>query len=158
MRNIQVVSKFSRHLTDLPLFSSLSQEQHEVLLQNAEVIGYEAGEILFRGGDPAESFYILRTGRVKISRVSPSGHEVVLHLAAPPHMVGCRGLTRPESCYSADGIAVDAVVALRFTRQRFLKAVAHIPQVFFSMLVDMTLRLNESYTLQSALLEPVEQR
>ncbi len=158
MKAIQVVPKFSHHLTDLPLFSSLNQDQRRVLLQNAEIVGFEPGDLLFREGDPAESFYFLRAGRVKVCRVSPSGHEVVLHLSEPPHMVGCRALTRSGSHYPADGVAVDAVVALRFTRQRFLKSVSHIPEVFFSMLADMNLRLSEIYSLQSSLFEPVERR
>ena len=158
MKVIQPSMEFCGTLTDLPLFSSLSGEQRMTLLKCAEVVACDKGELFFRQGDPAESFLILKTGRVKMRKLSPSGHEVVLHLAGPPHMIGCKGLTLPGSTYPADAVAVDAAIALRFTRKRFLQTVADMPDVFFELLIVMNRRLSEIFMLQSALLEPVECR
>nr|WP_243435879.1 Crp/Fnr family transcriptional regulator [Acanthopleuribacter pedis] len=124
----------------------------------ASVVSYEPGEFLFREGEPAERFFILKRGRVKMRRLCRSGKEAVLHLSAPPHMIGCKGLTIPGSRFPADAVAVDPVIALGFRREVFLKQVAHIPEVFFSLLVELNRRLSEIYTLQATLLEPTEKR
>ncbi len=158
MKTIHPSAAFLATLADLPLFAGLAERQRETLLHCAQALAFEPGETLFREGEPAEGFFILKTGRAKIRRLSPSGHEVVFQLAAPPHMIGCKGLTLPGSRYPADGVAVDAVIALRFTRERFLRSAADTPDVFFSLLVDMNRRLSEIFTMQSALQEPVEQR
>jgi len=158
MRVIQPSMEFCDSLTDLPLFASLGREQRMALLKCAEVVGCDKGELFFRHGEPAESFLILKTGRVKMRRLSPSGNEVVLHLAAPPHMIGCKGLTLPGSTYPADAVAVDAAIALRFTRERFLQSVGDMADVFFGLLIDMNRRLSEVFAMQSALLDPVECR
>lgn len=158
MKVIQPNQDFVRTLKVLPLFESLSEQQCAALLQCATVVSCEAGEMLFREGDPAEGFYILKTGRVKMRRISSSGKEIVLHLSGPPHMIGCKGLTLPGSRYPADAVAVDAVIALGFKRDRFLSQVSDVAEVFFSLLVNLNRRLSEIYTLQAAISEPVEQR
>ncbi len=143
---------------EIPMFSGLTRRQCEILMQCAYIIRCNAGELLFHQGDPAGGFFLLRKGRVKMRKISSNGHEVILHLAAPPHMIGCKALTLPGSTYPADAVAIEAVESLRFTRDRFLKAVSESPDVFFSLLIDMNRRLSEIYTLQANLLEPVQQR
>ncbi|MCB1053299.1 MAG: Crp/Fnr family transcriptional regulator [Acidobacteria bacterium] len=145
-------------LGNLPMFAGLDKPQRLALSKCTDVERFKPDAILFREGDQAEGFFILKQGRVKMRKISPNGHEVVLHLSRPPHMIGCRALTWKGSSYPADAVAVDEVEALRFTRDRFLKAVSDVPDVFFGLLIDMNRRLGEIYTLQSALLEPVEQR
>lgn len=158
MKRIEPNEDFVNSLTALPLFQNLNACQRLALLECASIIACDAGETLFREGDPAESFFILKTGRVKMRKISPSGREVVLHLSAPPHMIGCKSLTLPNSLYPADAVAVDTVIALQFTRESFLEKCAGIAGVFFELLIDMNRRLSEIYTLQSALQEPVGMR
>jgi CRP/FNR family transcriptional regulator len=150
--------RFIESLTALPLFQCLTPQQRKVLVDCATVIYCEPGEFLFREGDRAEGFFILKSGRTKMRRISSSGKEIVLHLSSPPQMIGCKALTAPGTTYPADAVAVDAVIALGFKRENFLDKVAHVPGVFFSLLVEFNHRLSEIYTLQSNLLEPIEKR
>lgn len=145
-------------LGGLPMFAGLDPDQRLALSRCTLVERFRADEILFCEGGVAEGFYILKSGRVKMRKISRTGHEVVLHLASPPNMIGCRALTWKGSHYPADAVAVEDVEALRFTRDLFLQAVSSVPDVFFGLLIDMNRRLSEIYTLQAALLEPVEQR
>ena len=145
-------------LKELPMFAGLSPDQRKALMKCAYIIRCNAGECLFQEGEEASGFFILRRGRVKMRKISSSGHEVVLHLSSPPHMIGCKALTLPGSTYPADAVAIEEVEALRFTRELFLKTVAETPDVFFGLLIDMNRRLNEIYTLQSSLLEPIQKR
>ena len=145
-------------LKELPMFAGLTPNQRKALMKCAYIIRCNAGECLFKEGEEASGFFILRRGRVKMRKISSSGHEVVLHLSSPPHMIGCKALTIPGSTYPADAVAIEEVEALRFTRELFLKTVAETPDVFFGLLIDMNRRLNEIYTLQSSLLEPIQKR
>jgi len=142
----------------LPMFAALTRAQREALLKCAYTVERKAGAALFHEGDPAGDFYILLRGRVKMRKISSTGHEVILDLATSPHMIGCKALTRPGSTYPADAIAIEDTAALRFSRDRFIKVVAEVPDVFFTMLVNMNMRLSEIYTLKAALMEPVELR
>lgn len=44
---------------------------------------YQAGEVLFREGDPVTGIFLLRRGRVKVTTVSADGREQLLHLLSP---------------------------------------------------------------------------
>ncbi|RME35383.1 MAG: cyclic nucleotide-binding domain-containing protein, partial [Deltaproteobacteria bacterium] len=41
------------------------------------------GEVLFADGDPAEGFFIVGSGKVKIYKLSPEGKERILHIIHP---------------------------------------------------------------------------
>lgn len=158
MKLLNPSETFVDHLTDLPLFSGLDRSHRWALLKTAKIVSAESGDFLFREGDPALGFFILKTGRVKLRKISASGHEVVLHIAEPPHMIGCKGLTLPGSICPADAVAIDATISLHFQRELFLKEVANSPEVFFSLLVNLNQRLSEVFALRSTLQEPVAQR
>jgi CRP-like cAMP-binding protein len=53
-------------LGDIPLFSGLTAEQLELIGGCGSHTGFEAGETLFREGDPADTFYVVRRGTVAI--------------------------------------------------------------------------------------------
>ncbi len=149
---------FLESLGDLPLFKGMSTEERSALLDCAEVTTCRAGDLLFREGEPANGFFILKCGRVKMRRITSGGREVVLHLSSPPHMIGCKGLTMPGSRYPADAVALEDVIALGFTREKFMAQAADKPELFFSLLVNLNYRLSEIYTLQAAMAIPTEQR
>ncbi len=158
MKVIQPSMAFCETLTDLPLFASLNAQQRLALLSCAEIVLCEKGELFFRQGEKADRFLLLKSGRVKMRRLNPNGNEVVLHLSAPPQMIGCKGLTLPGSSYPADAVAVDTTVALRFGRNLFLDVVGEMPDVFFGLLIDMNRRLSDVFALQTSLRESVDSR
>ncbi len=143
---------------DLPMFRGLDDQQLQGLLDRSQTTRYCAGERIFRAGDAADRFLILRRGRVKLRRFSGNGQEVALHIAAPPQMIGCKALTTPGSVYPADAVALDEVHALSFRRDPFIEAAGQCPGVFFELLVNLHQRMSQILTIQAAKFEPVQQR
>ncbi|HHN66879.1 MAG TPA: Crp/Fnr family transcriptional regulator [Thermopetrobacter sp.] len=48
-----------------------------------KTIDLKTGETLFRQGDAARGMYLLETGRVRLVRHTPDGHQVPLHTVSP---------------------------------------------------------------------------
>lgn len=44
--------------------------------------------MFFREGDPADSFFVLHSGSVKLTQLTPEGHQVVLRLIGPGDAFG----------------------------------------------------------------------
>lgn len=65
-------------LRRLPLFSGLSPDGMRTLLQHATVRMYPANNILFLHGDPADQFFVLFDGWVKLFRETEDGKESVI--------------------------------------------------------------------------------
>jgi CRP-like cAMP-binding protein len=63
------------------LLSQLSQEQLERVARRAARLGLEDGQMLFSQGDPAERFYLVLSGQVRLFRLSPDGAEKVIEIA-----------------------------------------------------------------------------
>lgn len=63
-----------------PLFADVSAATLDDLLCDARVGTYARGQILFLRGDPAERFYLLLDGWVKIFLDTPSGEQTVLEI------------------------------------------------------------------------------
>ena len=61
-----------------PFLRNLSQQHVHMLLAGATVVEFDAGEIIFREGEPANRFYLIETGEVELeSRCANFG---TLHL------------------------------------------------------------------------------
>src|ERR1700730_2907749 len=69
------------HLRGVPMFSDLSPDFIEHLKQSVELQRFAPGEVIARQGDPAESFYLVRIGFVKISENYPGGEMVLAYLS-----------------------------------------------------------------------------
>ncbi|MEO1140520.1 MAG: Crp/Fnr family transcriptional regulator [Pseudomonadota bacterium] len=70
-------------LSHLPPFSRLDRRQIRVILDQATSRRYDAGIAIFDEGAPAERFYMLLDGYVRVVRITSTGEQVTaLHIPA----------------------------------------------------------------------------
>ena len=62
------------------LFSGVSQEILQEIVGNIPPRRYDKGQIIFQQGEPADHFYVILGGWVKLYRQHSSGEETVLHI------------------------------------------------------------------------------
>lgn len=112
-----------RLLAQLPPFSQLSEAQIREVLDCARLAHVAAGDTVFREGDPAERFFMLLDGFVRVLRISEDGEQVVvLHIPAGQLFGIAKALSRsayPATAEAAsDGIVLAWPTALwdRFSR------------------------------------------
>jgi len=65
------------------LFQRLTPEQFQRVVRNAVSVRLSEGESLFEQQDPAERFYLLVTGQIKLYRLSAEGIEKVIEVIEP---------------------------------------------------------------------------
>jgi CRP/FNR family transcriptional regulator, dissimilatory nitrate respiration regulator len=70
-------------LGDLPLFDGLGDERIMNLLAGAAVEMHPPRAMLFDAGSPADAFFILLSGRVKLMAISPEGKESIVEIVEP---------------------------------------------------------------------------
>ena len=70
-------------LTQSPLFRNLDETERAQIL----IIGHrrpcQAGQVLFREGEPGDGLYLVVEGSVRISKTSPAGEEALAVLGCP---------------------------------------------------------------------------
>lgn len=68
------------YLRRIPLFASLDETALQALAERARIGIHESDERIVSQSDDVQAFYIVLSGRVKISRSSPKGKEQILYL------------------------------------------------------------------------------
>ncbi len=115
------------HLRGVPMFAQLSPDFIEHLKQSVELIRYAPGQVIARQGDPADSFYLVRIGFVKISEEYPGGELVLAYLSRGDYFgeIGLLGGgVRTATC-----TALDHVEVVRISGDDFRQMVQRFPSV-----------------------------
>lgn len=73
-------TKISSILAGIPLFEKVDAGQLEKIARVSHEFKVGKGHILFNKGDPAEGFYIVVTGSIKISFISREGKEYIAEI------------------------------------------------------------------------------
>jgi len=107
------------------------------VLDISERLSQKEGDLMFHEGDPANHFYVLLKGRVKLS-LGDTG-PVVYMVRHPGEIIGWSGLIGRE-IYSASGECMETTNLLKFDRANFLEILKKYPQneaLLFKRLAEM---------------------
>jgi len=80
---VSIPSIYASELKQLHLFSSLDKNQLEKVLNTTEIKKIKTGETLFERTQKADSFYMVRTGSIKLFLLSSEGAEKVIEILRP---------------------------------------------------------------------------
>ena len=120
------------------------------VLDIAEKLFHQEGEVLFQEGDPAGHFFVLLKGRVRLS-LGEAG-PVIYMVRHPGEIIGWSGLIGRDR-YSAAGECMEETNLLKFDRDVFLEILKEYPQneaLLFRRLAEMLgNRLLELYPIIS---------
>jgi CRP-like cAMP-binding protein/Fe-S-cluster-containing dehydrogenase component len=115
------------HLRGVPMFADLSPDFIAHLKQSVELQRFAPGEVIARQGDPADSFYLVRIGFVKISENYPGGEMVLAYLSRGDYFgeIGLLGGgVRTAMC-----TALDHVEVVRIAGDDFRQMIERFPAV-----------------------------
>jgi CRP-like cAMP-binding protein len=77
----------------MALFNGMSDDDVKVMLSHAAVADYPAQTWLYRQGDPASNLFLLQSGLVRLSQLTPKGEEVLELFVTPGGMFGYYSLS-----------------------------------------------------------------
>ena len=115
------------HLRGVPMFAQLPPDFIEHLKQSVDLVRYAPGQIIARQGDPADSFFLVRIGFVKILEEYPGGELVLAYLSRGDYFgeIGLLGGgVRTATC-----AALDHVEVVRISGDDFRQMVDRFPGV-----------------------------
>ncbi len=115
------------HLRSVPIFESLTKDFIDHLRDRVELLRFNPGQVICRQGDPADSFYLVRIGFVKVSEKRPGGELVLAYLARGGYFGEIALLT--GSPRIATCTALDHVEAVRISREDFDLMLERFPDV-----------------------------
>jgi CRP-like cAMP-binding protein len=100
-------------LHDIPFFAGLTDEQLELIAGCGSNQRLEAGEYLFREGEPADNFYFLRHGTVSLELFVPARGSIAVETLEAGEVIGWSWLFPPYS-WHFDARAVELCRLTKF--------------------------------------------
>ncbi|QOY34146.1 Crp/Fnr family transcriptional regulator [Anaerobacillus isosaccharinicus] len=96
-------------------FNELSKENQDLLLSIGLEITAKSGTFLFYEGDFPENVYLIREGKVRLSKMTADGKEFSVHLKQKDELVGEVGLFNDMSI-SVTAEVIDDAILVKFER------------------------------------------
>ncbi|MBD3409978.1 MAG: cyclic nucleotide-binding domain-containing protein [Ignavibacteriales bacterium] len=131
------LNEFAKYV---PLFAELPEETIDKIAGVGKRRNFKKDEVVFLEHETGSNLFIIITGKVKVSRESEDGKEVILTIMGESDFFGemalVDGLTR-----SANVIAIEPSELLIIHREDFLDLLYNHPEVAIALLQELTKRL-----------------
>lgn len=145
-------------LKDMELFKHLSDEEMKELAPYLVASSHRKKETIFSEGEPPEWFYIVKSGKVKITRVSHDGKEIILELISPDDIFGGVAVLK-NFPYPANAVAMETTEVVKISRRNLMRLVDRFPNLMYFIALQLGERMKSSHdTLKNIALERVEAR
>ena len=146
------------HLRNVPIFTDLSDSDLNRIASKMVSRDYEKGQMILLEESTGETFFIITSGTVKVTRLSDDGREVILALLGGSDFFGEMSLLDGEG-RSANIVANEDAEVMTLSRRDFLECLETYPKIAISLLEELAVRLRKSdQQIESLSLSDSEQR
>ena len=155
--HLRGVTTFARMVDDEGQFKRLV----EFLRPRVDLVRMNNGEVIFRQDDPADAFYLIRIGFVKVSQARPGGEQVLTYLG-PGKSFGEIGLMgnipeiralAPPGVRTATCTALDHVDLVKIGAEDFRQLLDLFPKVKQSFIKDAVAMLDQNELMSRSIRE-----
>ncbi len=120
------------NLKQVGLFQDLAPDELNTVKTLLKEKSFQNGEVLFFEGKQCERIFIVRSGRVKIFRISASGREQILEILNPGDTCSCNPGQGAWAC-SATAEALTLCTVWFFPRDNYVKLIRTNTKVMQSL-------------------------
>lgn len=147
-----------KQLKKVSLFKNLSDAEIKELGPYLATETFKRKETIFSEGEPPEWFYIVLSGKVKITKLSHEGKEIILEVISPDDIFGGVAVIRGFP-YPANAVAMEPTEVLKISRKNLMRLVDRFPNLMYCIALQLGDRMKSSYdSLKNIALERVEAR
>lgn len=126
-------SQLRTFLAHIQLWQGLPEDQLDALAKIAIAQTYAKGKVMFEEGDEGRGFFVVKSGRVKVYKLSIEGKEQILHFfGAGDHFAEVPVFD--GQCFPASAAAIEKSELLFFPRTAFLALLEQHPTLAIAML------------------------
>lgn len=140
-----IASHLDRHFVQLsaaPLFAGLTNVESRDILLTGRLRKYHSDEVIFAQGHPANALFLIESGSVKLTQVSPEGNEVILWVNGCGESIGLQS-EHPFGLYSSTAKVVERCGALIWDHARFAALLSRYPALTKNLNQILARRLQE---------------
>ena len=144
------------------LFATFNEQQFSQIEADTSTTSLLEGEHLFHQREPADYFYFLQSGEVKLYRLSPNGEEKVIELIRPGQTFAEAVMFMQIQHYPVHAQAISDCQLIQIKMKTFRKLLDHSPEACMKILARMSQILHgaiqeiDQLTLQNATMRVIQ--
>jgi CRP/FNR family transcriptional regulator len=140
------------------LLDSIPPDERKELQAYLVAESYRKRDTIFSEGEAAEWFFIVTAGKVKITKLSQDGKEIILEIISPGDIFGGVAVLR-NIPYPANAVAMEDTETVKISRKNLMRLVDRFPNLMYFIALQLGDRMKSSYeSLKNIALERVEAR
>lgn len=124
------------------LFDSLTDGQFERVMRTSTLVRLAPKQALFAFSQPAERFYLLKSGQLKLFRLSADGDEKVVEIVQPGKTFAEAVMFMERHVYPVNAQAIEVSEVYSFDMAVFLELLQDSRQACFRLMASMSQRLH----------------
>lgn len=145
-------------LKKIPIFSHLKENELKEIQPYLIKEKFKKKQEIFSEGDASDWFYILLSGKVKLTKISAEGKEIIVELISPTDFFGGLAVLKGFP-YPANAIVMEDSEIIKISKSDMLRILDLFPSIMYEITSNLSLRVKEFHeTLRSVALEKVESR
>ncbi len=102
---------------------------------------YTPGQIIFAQDDPIGLMFLIKAGRVRLSKVLEDGTEFTLDIRKAGDFLG-EGMLAQEASYPVTAHCLEETLTCGFTKERFEKLVLERPRIGLQVMRNLSKRIS----------------
>ena len=130
------------HIKHIDLFSALKPDQLERVLQGVHQVHLEEGQLLFQFGEPAQDFFYVCSGAIKLFRLSPSGAEKVIDISMPRQTFATAVMFMGASIYPVSAQALTETILYAVDNNVFISVLRESMDTCMLIMANLSQRLH----------------
>ncbi|WP_459924281.1 Crp/Fnr family transcriptional regulator [Desulfatiferula olefinivorans] len=123
------------------IFQNLDSEEVEALSHEAIRKKSNKGESLFLQGDSADEMFLIKGGRIKLSKVHEDGTELTLDIRKAGDFVG-ENMFSDEGEYPVSAYCLEDTLTCGFSRKQFEELILKHPKIGLQVIKNLSERVN----------------
>lgn len=138
------------------LFAGLNDDELKTIASNMQELSLDEGRTLFEHGQPADRFFMVIEGQIKLYRLSEEGDEKVIEIVRPGETFAEAVMFMSGKVFPVNANALMKSRLLSFSNAIFKDLLRNSPDSCFRLMADMSQRLHkrlneiDSLTLHNA--------
>jgi CRP-like cAMP-binding protein len=145
-----------RLLAQVSLFKALDEAQMAGVKETMRIFTLREGERLFDMGQPADRFFLVLEGQIKLYRVSVGGNEKIFEIVNAGQLFAEAAMFMVNRCYPVSATALKETKLCSFSNLAFLDLFHHSTDLCLRFMANLSRQLHaglieiDNLTLQNA--------
>lgn len=124
------------------LFADFTPGQLSTVLAQTRVMELTENQVLFRQRQPADEFFMLDRGQIKLARISAGGHEKIIDLISPGNTFAEAIVFAGQPVYPVTASAISDCRVLCFDSKTYTSILHESTDACFAIMAQMSRRLH----------------